>query len=431
VVSGQAVVGPSGGGESVDEMKEMLLGWIERDEEKLVDFFSRFIQAKSPNPPGDTTEAVGFICDFLDREKLPYKLVAPQPTMANVVGGFECASPGRHLVFNGHIDVYPVGDETWTHDPWSGAVANGRVWGRGACDMKAGTATSILTFAYLHRIQEKLKGRLTLTAVSDEETMGPWGARYLVEHNPEVLGDCLLNGEPSSPYSYRFGEKGLLWLAITIATPGAHGAYTHMSPSATKTAARLIADLEAVTSIEPHPPRSVAKVIEQIEEPTERAQGKGAYATVTSVTLNIGTIHGGLKVNMTPGQCVVEADIRLPVGVTKDDVMERVNEVLAGYPEVTSVEQLGHNEASSCDPYGEMARILRANVKALKGFEPSPILSIGATDARLWRWRGIPGYVYGPSPTHMASADEYVEIDEYLHTIRTHVLSAYDYLTLP
>ena len=56
--------------------------------------------------------------------------------------------------------------------------------------------------------------------------MGPWGARYLMEHNPEVLGDCLLNGEPSSPFSLRFGEKGLLWLAFTVSTPGAHGAYT-------------------------------------------------------------------------------------------------------------------------------------------------------------------------------------------------------------
>lgn len=414
----------------MNDTKNVLLDWIKRDEQKLVEFFSRFIQAKSPNPPGDTREAVGFICDFLDAEKAPYRIVAPKPHMPNVVGTFDGASPGRHLVFNGHIDVYPVGDETWTHDPWSGAVVGGRVWGRGACDMKAGTATSILTYAYLHRIRDKLNGQLTLTAVSDEETQGPWGARYLIDNAPEVIGDCLLNGEPSSPYSYRFGEKGLLWLAITIATPGAHGAYTHMSPSATKIAARLISDLEAVTSIEPHPPRSVAEVIEQIEEPTERAQGKGAYATVRSVTLNIGTIKGGLKVNMVPGRCLLEADIRLPVGVTKDDIMERVNEVFAGYPEIESVEEIGYNEPSSCDPHGEMARILCANVKALKGFEPKPILSIGATDARIWRWRGIPGYVYGPSPTNMASADEYVEVDEFLHTVRTHVLSSYDYLTL-
>src|SRR6266404_8145012 len=74
--------------------------------------------------------------------------------------------------------------------------------------MKAGTSASISTYVFLHRIRERLKGRLTLTAVSDEETFGPWGARYLVEYHPEVLGDCLLNGEPGSPYTIRFGEKG-------------------------------------------------------------------------------------------------------------------------------------------------------------------------------------------------------------------------------
>ena len=60
-----------------------------------------------------------------------------------------------------------------------------------------------------------------MTAVSDEETFGPWGARYLMEHHPEVHGDCCLNGEPSSPYSIRFGEKGPLWIKFTVRTAGA------------------------------------------------------------------------------------------------------------------------------------------------------------------------------------------------------------------
>jgi len=73
--------------------------------------------------------------------------------------------------------------------------------------------------------------------------------------------------------------------------------------------------------------------------------------------------------------------------------------------------------------------IIRANVKALRGFEPSPAVSLGGTDARLWRQRGIPAYVYGPFPTGMGSKDEAVMIDDYLHVVRTHVLSAFDYLT--
>src|SRR5262249_61526804 len=109
--------------------------------------------------------------------------------------------------------------------------------------------------------REHLKGKLTLTAVSDEETFGPWGARYLMEHHPEVHGDCCLNGEPSSPLTIRFGEKGPLWIKFTLRTAGAHGAYTHLSPSATKQAARLIVDLEEVTTLRPSVPIEVADAL--------------------------------------------------------------------------------------------------------------------------------------------------------------------------
>src|SRR5258708_35740938 len=146
----------------------------------------------------------------------------------------------------GEMGVLTGGGGTgwWTHGPWRGVVGEGKVYGRGVAGLKAGTSASIFTYRYLHRLRERLAGRLTLTAVSDEETFGPWGARYLMEHHPEVHGDCLLNGEPSSPFTIRFGEKGPLWLRFTVRTRVAHGAYTHLTPSATKNAARIIVDPE-------------------------------------------------------------------------------------------------------------------------------------------------------------------------------------------
>ena len=179
-------------------------------------------------------------------------MIAPQETMPNIVATFAAGKPGRHLALNGHIDVFPVGDgEGWTQDPWGGALVDGRIYGRGACDMKCGTTASIFTFLYLHELREELYGRLTLSAVSDEETFGPWGARYLGEHHPEVFGDCCLNGEPSSPWTLRFGEKGPLWIEFTVRTRGAHGAYTHLSKSATAIAARIIGELYRLENILP------------------------------------------------------------------------------------------------------------------------------------------------------------------------------------
>jgi succinyl-diaminopimelate desuccinylase len=412
-----------------DATRQALLDGIERDRDKLVGFLAGFIRAKSPNPPGDTREAVAHIRRFLDAGELPYRVIDPQPTMANIVGTFEGgAGPGKHLVLNGHIDVFPVGEEPWTHGPWSGAIADGKVYGRGACDMKCGTTASIFTFAYLHGVRDRLKGRLTLTAVSDEETFGPWGARYLMANHPEVHGDCCLNGEPSSPWTIRFGEKAPVWFAIVVTTRGSHGAYTHLSPSATKIAARIIGELEALTDIPVEAPHNVASALTEAREAIDRAQGKGAADIVQKVTVNVGRIEGGLKVNMVPGTCRFEVDVRLPVGATKDRVMAEVGRILARYPEAR-IEPINDQPPSWCDPHGDMVGIIQANVERLRGFRPTPIVSLGGTDARLWRLANIPAYVYGPKPTGMGSFDEHVEIDEFLHVVRTHVLSAYDYLT--
>ena len=210
-------------------------------------------------------------------------------------------------------------------------------------------------------------------------------------------------------------------------TPGAHGAYTHYSKSATKLAMGLAHDLEAVTSIEPSVSDNVRTALEQAHDTMEKAMGTGAASTISVVTLNVGTIRGGLKVNMIPGECVFEADIRLPVGVRKEQVLDVVRKVLEDYPEVT-MRETQFSEPSWCDPNGEMVEILQRNVQGLKGFTPVPIVSLGGTDARLWRYRNIPAYIYGPFPHGMGAVDEHVDIEEFLHIVRVHVLSAYDYL---
>ena len=81
--------------------------------------------------------------------------------MPNIVGSFDCADAGRHLVLNGHIDVFPVADDGagWSKDPWGGEIVDGKIYGRGVADMKAGTTASIFTYAYLHRLKDQLKGQ--------------------------------------------------------------------------------------------------------------------------------------------------------------------------------------------------------------------------------------------------------------------------------
>jgi len=220
----------------------------------------------------------------------------------------------------------------------------------------------------------------------------------------------------------------MLWLRFTVRTRGGHSAYPHTGESATKLAARLIMDLESLTRLEPAMPEGVARAIEEGGEAIERGLGAGATDIMPRVTTNVGVLNGGIKINMIPDECTFEYDIRFPVGLEKDQVMAAIGRILERHPAVSVVE-LNATPPSWCDPYGDMVGILQDNVRRLRGNVPPPIISLGGTDARLWRYEGVPAYVYGPSPASMGGRDEFVDIEEFLHIIRTHALSAYDYLT--
>ncbi|MGE0719468.1 MAG: M20/M25/M40 family metallo-hydrolase [Alphaproteobacteria bacterium] len=417
-----------------DDLKRQLLDWIEADRETIVAFLSGFLQAKSPNPPGDTREASAHVRALLDREGLPYRIIAAQEHLPNIVGSFEGGAPGRRLVLNGHMDVFPaIEDLPGQRGQWSGEVTEGRIYGRGAADMKCGTTASIMTYRYLHRLRDRLKGHLTLTVVSDEETGGRWGTRHIMEAcGDEVAGDCCLNGEPSGLATVRFGEKGTLRLVFTVRTTGGHGAYPHLSASANKIAAVIVGELEAIAELKAELPESIARALAApiVQDAIDESLGAGARHVVEKATVNIGVLRGGLKINMMPDECVVEVDVRVPPGIARDRVRSLVADILARHPEASVEERVDHSyEASWCDPEGEMIGIIQANVEALCGFRPQPIVSLGGSDGRYWRWRGIPAYLYGPSPRTMGRRDEHVTIDELMHIVRTHALSACDYLT--
>jgi succinyl-diaminopimelate desuccinylase len=409
--------------------KAELLERIESDRSVLIEFLQEFIRCQSPNPPGDTREAAAHVRNLLDQRNVPYQVIAPQQTMPNIVATFAGGKPGRHLALNGHMDVFPVGDGAgWSQDPWGGALVDGRIYGRGACDMKCGTTASIFTLLYLHELRDELHGRLTLSAVSDEETFGPWGARYLFEHHPEVIGDCCLNGEPSSPWTVRFGEKGPLWLEFTVRTPGAHGAYTHLSPSATGIAAKVIGELYRLEDIPAPEASNLAAALDQAADVIDKAYGAGASKILRRVTVNPGVVQGGLKVNMVASHCTFEVDVRLPNGLDAPQILAEVDRIVAAHPGV-SYRQTNYNPPSWCPPDAEMVQIVRDNAQAVGGIDPTPVISLGGTDARLWRYKDLPAIVYGPSPTGMGSVDEHVTVEEFFHVVKCHVLSAYDYMS--
>lgn len=447
------------------------LAEITADAESHIELLKRFIQAPSPNPPGNTAAAAQVLREYLKEQGVETEIIAPDGVeKPNFVaefaagrgrlleggeGGDEDADDddagegrpdGQRVILNGHLDVFPVDasqDSQWKHGgPWSGHADGTHIYGRGGVDMKAGTAASVIAFAYLHRHRAHLTrhrhSSVALTVVSDEETGGRFGSRYLLERDENKekwKGSVMINAEPGGLQSIRFGEKGTLRMTFTIATKGVHGAYTHLSEGANRIAARLIVRLVAVVeAIQPEWDDDVRKQLEreEVRNVIDEIMGPGAYKSVMRPTVNIGTIRGGVKVNMIPDRCVFEADIRLPIGLTKEVVLRSIDELLhAEFPSTASyaVQEAASNPASHCTPNHDMVTALADAAEKVTGRRPLAIPSLGATDAKFWRYHNVPAYVYGVSPETMAAAvDERVRVDEFLSVVRTHALAVWTFL---
>jgi succinyl-diaminopimelate desuccinylase len=131
---------------------------------------------------------------------------------------------------------------------------------------------------------------------------------------------------------------------------------------------------------------------------------------------------------MAAEACAAEVDIRCPIGLSTSVLVERVGEIVRRHPGA-SYEVMARWEPNYSDPDHPMARIVQRNAERVRGIRPLPGISLGCTDCRLWRYRGVPAIVYGPTPYNMGAANEYVALDDLFGTIGVHALSAFDYLT--
>ena len=248
-------------------------------------------------------------------------------------------------------------------------------------------------------------------------------------------GDVQLNAEPTGLQSIRFGEKGTLRMTFTVKTKGAHGAYRHLSEGAIRIAARLINELVKLEdftdfALDPEVRRYLNK--KEVRDTVDEIMGPGASGMILRPTVNIGTIKGGVKVNTIPDSCQFEADIRLPIGLEAGIVLERIDATLKDFPEATyAVQEAASNPPNPCAFDHELTRAIASNAENILGRKPIAIPSLGATDAKHWRYKGIPAYSFGLSPEGMAGIDESVDLDDYINLVKVLTLAAWDFLTGP
>ena len=244
-------------------MRELLGREVERNVPRLIAMTQALVRVASPNPPSHTVAIAKATQELLvGIPGLEVRVVEPQAGIISLVARLSAKTPGRRLIFNGHLDTFPIGDEAgWTVPPLSGALQNGRLYGRGVSDMKGGLACSILAAALLAEHTAAWSGEVVLTLAADEENMGSLGTGHLLETVPEARGDANICGDVGSPLVVRFGEKGLLWLEVEAEGAAAHGAHVHKGVNAID---RLRAALDRVKELERLPVEAPAAVREAI-----------------------------------------------------------------------------------------------------------------------------------------------------------------------
>ena len=406
---------------------DALLERIERDKSKIVTLCSDLVKIPSEDPPGDTREIATFVCSLLDRHGLPYKIYAPQSHMPNIVARIEGRERGKRLVLNGHLDTYTAGEHArWNRDPFSGEVEDGKLFGRGASDMKAGDTASIMTFLYAAEQQEHLKGELVLTLVSDEETGSQWGVKWLLANVPEFRGDALLNGEPFGPELLIFGEKGVLRLEFTSHGKAAHGAYVHLGDNAIQKMNVFLAELRSLEAMEAQP-HELSHYHQAAREAIDDINGHGAADLMERITVNVGTISGGYLVNLVPELCKAEVDIRLPLGVSTAQILRSIDAICDKHPgiEYRITNRLEPSWTPVDDPIVQATLRAAERVKRQKIY---PSCSIAADDAAYIRPSHIPCVLYGPRAHQMGAENEYVTVSDLIDTVGVHVLATFDFL---
>lgn len=386
----------------------------------------------SENPPGDTQALAARVEGFLAAiPGMEVKRVIGRAPAVNLIARLAGAKPGRRLLFNGHLDTFPAGDAAaWTGSPFSARIEDGRLYGRGACDMKAGLAAAMMTAKLLAEERESLSGELVLTFVSDEETGGTWGTQYVLANVPEARGDAMISADAGSPRVVRFGEKGQLWVELTARGRSNHGAHVHLGDNAIVHLIEALSDLKAMTAMPCPVPADVMAAMREAQPVSEPISGAGEFNTLSTLTVNIGTIAGGIAVNIIPDRATARLDFRFPPGLTLATVEAEIGRRMQARPQV-EWQVLSSHEPNVTVPGSEIVQTVLRHAQS--GSEGPVVANMrpGFSDSRFYRAAGIPAVVYGPAPNNMGGADEYVLLDDLRAVFRVHVLAAAQYLGHP
>ena len=291
--------------------------------------------------PGEA-EAAAYVVERLREVGLEPQIFESHRGRASTVARVPGADPSRPaLLIHGHLDVVPANAADWTHDPFSGEVADGCVWGRGAVDMKDMDAMTLAVVRDRLRSGRRPPRDIVLAFVADEEAGGTWGARHLVDNHPELFegvsegisevgGFSLTLNEQRRLYLIETAQKGMHWMKLTVDGTAGHGSMIHKDNAITELS-------EAVARLGRHEfPVRVTKTLRHFLDELGDALGTeldpenmeetlaklGSIAKLIGASLrntaNPTQLGAGYKVNVIPGQATAHVDGRFLPGYEEE-----------------------------------------------------------------------------------------------------------------
>lgn len=397
------------------------------DAEELLQLCKDLVRIPSETPPGDTRDLANYIFNLFAEKNLPVKLIAPQEEMPNIICTIEGSRPGKHLVYNGHLDIYPANNhQDWDYPPYDAVVKDGKLYGRGVADMKVGVAASIYSFLKLAEFND-FPGKISITLVSDEQTGGKWGTDYVLKKFPELRGDALLNGEPSSCSMVSIGEKGTYWIRLNATNLGGHGAYAHEKNSAIHNLLDCIADLKSYVTLSANIPVEIRGALKNTKDTFEEIRGRNSFEAVMKYSMNVGTIKGGNNVNTQSATASAEIDFRIPPGGDMEEAKHFIHQIIDKHPNI-SYEVMKTTKPTLSTPSNPLLQAVKRNAEEIRGEKTVLCFTFGATDARFWRLYNVAAAVYGPNHHNMGAPNEYVYLKDIETVGRVHLAASIDYL---
>ena len=419
--------------------EDALLIRIESERDALVELTRSLVRIPTTNPPGEHYEdcarllgdrlaANGFDVAYIRAEGAPGD--SDRYPRINVIARREGSRAGPTVHFNSHIDVVEPGSG-WTLDPFAASVRDGRIYGRGTCDMKGGLASSVIAVEALLAQYPDLPGTLEISGTVDEESGGYGGVAYLAERGyfspPRV--DHVIIPEPLNKDRVCLGHRGVWWAEIETHGRMAHGSMPFLGDCAV---------------------RHMGAVLEAFEHKLQPllASKRTSMPVVPdgakSSTLNINSLHGGqseefdgLPSPVVPDSCRMIIDRRFLI---EEDLVDVKAEVAALLDELKSsrekfdyrLRDLFEVIPSMTESTAPVASTVAAAIREVLRIEPQFVVSPGTYDQkhidRIGRLKDC--IAYGPGILDLAhQPDEYVGIDDMVDSAKVMALAALRLLT--